>query len=211
MPLSQEKIKMIENKPNDIPSGPNYTITDPATGVMCTATTFEGLVNRVGQVRSAMGTRAGLSLREEVEKMVCQLYPQDCTGVDMATPRKRNLNLTDVIRGTVVLASFVAGGSVPVPREEAERRAQICLQCQYNVRFPTPCTGVCGELLSIAQRVAGGHGTQYDRGLHACSICACYNAAQIWIPMEHLKKGVTEDMVKQFAAVKGCWKQVNAE
>ena len=202
---------MIENKPNDNPSGGNYSVIDSATGILCIATTFEGLVNRVGQVRSAVGARAGLSLREELEKQVCEAYPGDCTGVDMTKPRKRNLTLTDVIRGTIVLASFVAAGSQPVPREEAERRAQICKVCPYNIRFPTPCTGVCGELISLAQRMAGGHGTQYDRSLHSCSICSCYNAAQIWVPLEHLKKGISGDMMKQFQAVPGCWKAACAE
>jgi hypothetical protein len=193
-------------KPHDLPSGAAYTITDPATGIQCSATSFEALVNRVGQVRAAIGARAGLSLREEVEKLVCEQYPQDCTEVDMTKPRKLNLNLTDVIRGTVVLASFVAAGSNPVPREEAERRARICQQCEYNRKFPTTCTGVCGELLSLAKRLAGGHGTQYDRGLHSCSICRCYNAAQIWVPMEFLEKGLTDDMRSQFKSVSGCWK-----
>lgn len=200
---------MIAHKPNNEPSAGSYSVTDPVTKVLCGATTFEGLIHRVGAVRTAMGAHStiGLSLREELETMICELYPQDCTGVDMSKPRKRNLTLTDVIHGTKVLASFVAAGSQPVTRAEAERRAQICKACPYNIRFPTPCTGVCGELLSIALRVSGNQGTQYDRALHSCSICSCYNAAQIWIPMEHLERGVTEDMKKQFAAVPGCWKK----
>ena len=194
--------------PHDEPSAGNYTITDPITKVPCSALTFEGLINRVGQVRAAVGAVSGLNLREWLEDEVCKAYPKDCTEVDLSKPRKLRLTLTDVIHGTVVLASFIAAGSPAVSREEAERRAQICLKCEFNIRFPTPCTGVCGELLRIAQSLSGGQGTQYDRGLHSCSICRCYNAAQIWVPLEFLAKGVTEDMKKQFAAVPNCWKQV---
>lgn len=201
---------MMATKPHETSEKGNYSVVDPATGVLCIATTFEGLVHRVGQVRTAMGARAGLSLREELEEMVCSQSPADCTAVDMTIPRKRNLTLSDVIRGTKVLASFVAAGSQPVARDEAERRAQICRACPYNIRFPTPCTGVCGELLSLAQRVAGNQGTQYDRSLFSCSICGCYCAAAIWIPLEHQCKGVTADMAKQFSAVPGCWKQCDS-
>lgn len=195
------------NLPHDIPACGHYDYFDPITKVQCSATTFDGLIARVGQVRSAMGCVAGLSLREELEKSICQRSPEDCSEVDMTVPRKLKLTLTDVIHGTKVLASFVADGSIPVPREEAERRAQICKACDFNVRFPTPCTGVCGELLNIALKVSGNQGTQYDRSLHSCSICHCYNAAQIWIPLENLEKGVTDDMKKQFNHVQNCWKK----
>lgn len=197
---------MYKPLPHDTPSSGSYAVTDPLTKILCTASTFEGLVNRVGQVRAAMGCASGLNLREELEQWICSQLPQDCTEVDMSIPQKRSLTLTDVIRGTKVLASFVLDGMKPVSREEAERRAQVCIACPYNIRFPTPCTGVCGELLNLALQFSGNQGTQYDRALKSCNVCGCYNMAQIWIPIENLKRGLTEDMEKQFKAVPNCWK-----
>lgn len=194
------------NLPHDIPACGHYDYFDPITKVQCSATTFDGLIARVGQVRSAMGCVAGLSLREELEKSICQRSPEDCSEVDMTVPRRRKFTLTDVIHGTKVLASFILDGSKPVSYEEFERRARICVACPYNIRFDTPCTGVCGELLSLAQKISGGQGTSYDRSLKSCAVCSCWNAAQCWIPVEHLAKGVTEDMRKQFKSVSGCWK-----
>ena len=192
--------------PHELPSGAAYTITDPVTRVLCTGTTLEGLISRISQVRGAMGAVCGLNLREEVERWLCEQYPQDCTEVDMSVPRKRSLNLSDIIHGSRVMASFIAHGAVPESREEAERRGAICQKCEFNKKFPLPCTGVCGELKDLAIRVSGNQGTYYDQFLHSCNICGCFLQAAIWIPLRDQCKGVTADMRKQFTQIPHCWK-----
>ena len=127
----------------------------------------------------------------------------------MTVPRKRNLNLTDVIRGSHVMIKAWISGSNPVSREEAERRGSICKTCPYNIRFPTGCAGVCGELLNIAMRVSNSQGTQNDRGLHSCAVCGCYLVVAQWLPLDVQCVAVTDDMKKQFASIPHCWKRCN--
>jgi hypothetical protein len=198
---------MTKEVPNEIPAGGSYQVVDPLTKVLCMATSLEGLVRRVGQVRSAMGAHTGTDLRAEVESWLCGDYPQDRVPVDVAKPRKRSrLLLSDVVHGTqAMIARFISGHSVP--REEAERRAQICMKCPLNTVFDKPCTGVCGTLLEIAMLASGRQGTQYDRYLHSCSICGCFLQAAIWCDLESQCKGVTPTMVAQFATLDYCWKK----
>jgi hypothetical protein len=193
--------------PHNIPTNGTYETVDRLTKLRVAAPTFEILVDKMMQNRGKIGAVCGAGMREEIENWVCEEHPEDCTIVDMNIPRKVRLTLTDVLRGSRVMASFVMGGAKPEARDEAERRAKICLGCEFNSLFPKPCVGVCGELKEMAIRISGNQGTQYDRGLHSCSICGCFLQAAIWIPLENQCKGVTETMKKQFACVKDCWKQ----
>ena len=202
--------------PNPHPASGTYTIVDRLTKVRVSATTFDGLLNSVGRVRIAMGAVSGLDLRTEVENWICEEHPEDCTGVDMTIPRKRNIMLSDVLHGTRVMVAFKLDGNPLVSRDEAMRRGEICKNCQFNQRFDKPCTGWCAELAAMVHTIIGHQGLPVDAYLHACSICACFNAAQIWLPLDILDKGLTDDMRAQFRGVTvkmpdgqtaPCWKQ----
>ena len=193
--------------PNDNPESGTYNVYDPLTRIRSSGRTFENLFDNVARTRYALGVSSGLDLRKEVEAWVCQENPNDCTGIDLTKPRKRRMTLSDVINGSRVMMSFVKSGREVVLREEAERRAQICMKCEMNQIFPMSCAGLCGPLLDTVKAIVGQQGTQYDGSLHSCSICACFNQAQIWIPLEILEKGTDENMKKQFSGVPNCWKQ----
>lgn len=192
--------------PNDNPESGTYTVYDPLTRISSSGRTFENLFDNVARTRYALGVSSGLDLRKEVEAWVCRDYPGDCTGIDLTKPRKRRLTLSDVINGSRVMMSFVKSGREVVDRAEAERRAQICKTCPFNIIFPKPCAGVCGELLNIVKVITGNQGTQYDGSLHSCSVCGCFLQAAIWLPLETQCQGVPPEMAKQFTAIPNCWK-----
>lgn len=198
---------MTQNKPNEHPASGTYTVVDPLTKVTVSSPTFEGLLNNVSRVRVAMGAVSGLDLRTEVEQWVCENQPENCTGVDMAIPRKRHLTLSDILRGTAVMVKFKLAGSPLVDRAEAERRGAICKECTFNQRFDKPCTGNCPELQSMINSVVGHQGTYYDQFLHGCGICRCSLQAAIWVPLDMQFTGMPDDMKAQFRSVKHCWKQ----
>lgn len=198
---------MTQQIPNNIPQSGCYETTDRLTKVRCAAPTFEGLIDKINHVRSAMGAVSGAGLREEVERWICEEHPEDCTGVNMAIPRKRNLTLSDIIHGTKVILDLKMRGGTLVDREEAERRGAICRYCTFNQVYTKPCTGWCNEMVALVHDIIGHQGLPVDAYLHACSICSCQNSAQIWVPLESLDKGLTDDMRAQFASVKHCWKK----
>ena len=189
---------MKRSLPHNIPASGAYEVTDRLTKVRCAAPTFEGLVDRISHVRAAMGAVSGLDLRTEVENWICEERPEDCTEVDMNIPRKRKLNLSDVIRGTRVMASFKLAGSPLVDRNEAERRGSICQHCQFNQWFAKPCTGICPELQSVVNAIVGHQGTYYDQFLNSCSICSCFLQASIWMPLFIQADGFRECNSKRY-------------
>lgn len=192
---------------NRVPYGGGYEVVDPITGVAVYGTTFKMLMNRVFEERKANGAPIGLDIENEVEGWVCAKYSNECEPADASLPGKRGLTLGDVVRGTRVLLSFKLAGSPLVPAEEAERRAKICAGCRYNVQFPMPCAGLCGELLSAVQAIIGNNATPTNNSSKSCAICKCYTGAHVWMPLEILKKGLDKDMEKAFSMIDWCWKK----
>lgn len=189
-----------------VPYGSKFEVIDPATKLTITGTTFRMLFNAACASRKANSVPEGLGFREEVMDWVCQKYPQECKPVDFSRP-KTSLSLSDVLRGTHVLVAFKLAGSPLVDSKEAERRAGICAQCKLNVAFPKPCGGLCGELKTMVDTIIGNVRTPTDNSNKSCAICRCYTSAHVWLPLDILDKGLTDDMRKQFKSVPDCWKK----
>lgn len=149
-----------------------------------------------------------------------EIQTQQCERLDPVTAdrycegegnlvRGTGLNWREVWAGTKVLASFLLAGKPLVSKDEANRRASICARCPRNVTFHKPCGGLCGELREAVTAIVGEQTTHFDDRLDACSVCGCSNSAQVWIPIEQLKLGVSEEMMGQF--VDFCWKKAGIE
>ena len=191
---------------NRIPYNSLWRYVDPYTKMEISAVTWDNLMAKIYEHRRANGNPIGLGLEDEVEDYVCQHQPDECENLDPKIPRRRNLTLSDVVRGTAVMMSFKFNGSQLVPREEAERRAQICVDCIWNQTFAKPCSGICQELHDIVSVVTQHQGTQYDSKLHSCGICGCFLQAAVWLRLEDQCLGVSEGMREQFKGVSNCWK-----
>jgi hypothetical protein len=160
--------------------------------------------------RRANGVPVGVDFENEVESWAVLAHPDEAEVWDPEMPKKIRLGLDDILRGTRVLLAFKLAGSPLVPREEAERRAGICSRCYMNQGFSRPCA-TCGGLDELVRSLVGNQRTSQDDKLQACGVCHCMNKAQVWLPLEILAKGVTEEMKNQFAKMAeltGCWKTV---
>lgn len=191
-----------------IPHGGGFRITDPATGITSYGLQFQPLLNKIETARKANGIPIGLEFEQEIERLCCESYPDECVEVDPSMPVIRSLSLSDIIRGTQVLVALKLSGGKLVDRKEAERRGEICSRCRFNVKFAKPCSGMCPELDALVRQIVGNQGMHWDQFLHSCSICGCLNSAQCWVPLDVLAKGVTPNMKAQFSNVPECWKQV---
>lgn len=191
-----------------IPYGAMYKVKDRLTGQESKANRFDLLLKAIKIAREANGIPIGLDFEREVEQWVCEDYPQECEEYNPEIPRRpRELTAGDVIRGSkVMLAQWIAGRPLE-PRQVAERRAETCVGCRYNVPIRSPCGGICTELLDIVNRVVGGKGTPLDARLGSCFICGCVLRAAVWTTLDVQCKGVDGPMKKQFASVPNCWKQ----
>lgn len=128
---------------------------------------------------------------------------QPDTFLDRRTP------VEDVMNGTRVLLAFAQAGCQIVPQAEAERRGQICARCyaRETVRGCSPCVG----LANLVAEVCGSGTTSADSILEdkVCLVCHCSARANLWIPVEVSKAGVTPEMMRNFPAF--CWKRQGIE
>lgn len=192
-----------------IPYGGGFHYTDPNSGMDIFGTTFQMVIDRTVEHRRANGYPIGLGLVDEIEEQLCLTYPNECTEGDGSIPRKTQHTLQDIVNGTRVMLAFKSSGSNIVSREEAERRAKICIGCPYNASFIKPCSGICQELRSLVNWIIDQQGTQYDSKLHSCNLCGCFLQASIWLRLEDQCVGVTNEMRDKFKFTKeryNCWK-----
>jgi hypothetical protein len=193
-----------------VPPG-GYPFKHPITGHNFNSGTYNLLLWQVRDYCTANGFPP--IPESEIEQYICeQLGPQTarrfCSG-DGISVSGVDLQWSDIWAGTKVLASFIIGGRKTVDRAEAERRAQICFLCSRNAQYSKPCGGDCPELADTVAAIVGGEGTTRDLDLHACSVCKCSNKAQVWVPIEHLKRGVTPEIMPLFPPK--CWKRQGIE
>lgn len=188
-----------------VPPG-GFKFKDPVTGHEMQRYVWEYLLDDVANHRRA-NNLPPISTEEIEDQMCNRMGKASATMCNDPRPSVDGVSLTlgDIMRGTAVIASFKLAGSPLVSQEEAERRAVICAPCLYNVNYRKPCSGVCAELVELVATIVGGAGTSRDGELSACGICRCSNMAQVWIPVEFLKKGVTDEQIEQFPAQ--CWKK----
>jgi hypothetical protein len=172
-------------------------------------TTLGMLLDRIRDYRRANAIPVGLDFESEVEREVCKFYPQECEESHPLIPNTAiRLSLSDVVDGTMNLLRFKLSGSVAVPQEEANRRAEVCINCGLNGTMLAPCSG-CDAIKKATIALAGNLTTPYDDRLQSCLICHCFNAVAVHIPLEIQNQSWNEQQKLQFQAAKqsySCWK-----
>lgn len=147
------------------------------------------------------------------EDQLCRVLPPGwCEYAHGGEPSEfldRRTPLQDIVNGTKVLAAFVASGCELVPQAEAETRGAICAGCYAReaVQGCAPCVG----LSNLVAEICGARETRADAILEgkACLVCHCAARANVWIPVEVSKEGVTPEMMRQFPDF--CWKRQQIE
>lgn len=191
-----------------VPYGGLYELSSPKSGFVGSGFNFYAIEASVLKYRRANGIPVGIGFQDELETLLCEKYPDECKETDPKIPGKpERLRLGDVILGTRVMIAFVVSGMKVVPDTEAERRAQICSACKYNVPFSKPCGGGCGELKDIVRRIVGNRKTSVEEKLNSCHVCHCYLTAAVWIPAEIQIKPLSDDKKSQFEKIAHCWKK----
>lgn len=145
----------------------------------------------------------------EAEDQLCKLLPPGWCEYDNGDSPDWFVNsrvtMDDVIRGTKVLASFIGQGMPLVDKAVAAERGAICAGCPFAASAAGcgPCTGIS----NLIAEIAGGDPLPSDSLLanKSCLICGCAARAQIWLPIELLAKGVTDDMMPKWPD--WCWKK----
>lgn len=199
--------------PKEVPHGSFIRYKDPDSGMELKSPYYTVAKSMAVKHRRANNYPIGINWDNDFDENICRNTPHlECVDLNPnAINLDQTLTLGDIVRGTHVIASLKLSGGELVPHKEAEDRAAICAQCPHNVPFVKPCKGICEELRVIVAGLVGGASTSKDHVLYSCAICRCYNAAQVHVPLEHLRKGVTPEMDEKWPTVQrgygfNCWK-----
>lgn len=130
---------------------------------------------------------AGLPLEgtyEAIEDWICAQLPEWCERHEAPRHLKTTYRKQDVLAFLEATKDAIIKGEV-VSQEEAERRANICMQCKPYNTLIEGCEGCSG----IGTLVFGviGHRTVKNLGhLKSCGICGCSLKAKIWLTKKTL-------------------------
>jgi hypothetical protein len=188
------------------PNG-GFTYTQPESGLTLTGHSWEQLVNRVKQHRVANKYPIHVNIEAEIEDQCCRNTVTDewCSEAKNLPPAPKWQRIAEVLYFTKTLAEKFLRGNQQVEQATANERASICSGCPDNVKV-YGCEG-CGRgvVEEAIRRVSGASTTAYDDQLQTCRWCGCFNAAQIWFPLEILQNNMSREIRK--ALPEFCWKK----
>jgi hypothetical protein len=102
-----------------------------------------------------------------------------------------------------IIKLWVGEGGETVSHSQAQARANVCLECPLNQKMPLE-----RELASLLKKISKLknqlilHVTGEQR-LHSCQACSCPLTSKVWVPLEYIRKGVTDEELKDFHH--DCW------
>lgn len=87
-------------------------------------------------------------------------------------------------------AAWLGDGGHPVPKEQAQSRANICMRCPKNVRKPfweflaVPAIAAVQRQLNLKDDMALK--VEGENSLHTCDGCECILKLKVWTPIKHI-------------------------
>lgn len=211
----QGKQKLIPS--NEVPPG-HFHFTCPETGYAIETLSKEELFHKIENHYRENDIPLKEGWQDEVEDRICQgLPPGWCSFVEekdqlkMGSPHSLcQITKKDLINGifslTNLLLKFIGRKEIYVSEEEAEKRAEICAKCNFNVSV-NACMGCHGmqTLLTQVAKVKGSRKTKWDHILKNCCKCKCRNEAIVHIRKDILLTGQSEKDVLEYPV--WCWKR----
>ena len=194
-------------KKHQVPPG-GYVYHDPEMDMDFSANTLAQLVEKVALIRRANNLTIPENFKSVIEDWICQRLPKSFVIGDPDPVKQRQFMPLSVVRTATEL--FMTGwrlnGSKLCTPEEADRRADICIQCEANTTNAA-CLG-CKGLLSWI-RTKNQRKTLKDSLLLVCNRCAVMNVAAIHCDEGYIKRSTAPDVLA--ALPTECWKKAICE
>lgn len=122
------------------------------------------------------------------EEMILQ---NNLQGTDWAVdderyfpPAGEGISAGDIFRALSSFGKIIASGVVLMDKTEAERRAAICTDCEFNQPIQS-CLG-CNGISALVKAVRGVRETTQDNKLNGCQKCHCPLKVKVWLPLSSI-------------------------
>lgn len=143
----------------------------------------------------------------QIEHQICQTMPNgkcnDENGLPYNGIPMTGLNIETFKQGTATLVDWWWHGRKKVSADETIRRSQICSSCQYNVPIGHCAACAMKSVHDLVNQVVAGEQLPTDNLLNACSLCSCSLRAKVRIPLDVLKRHISESILT--ATPGHCW------
>lgn len=152
-------------------------------------------------------------LRQRIVDQLCATLPDGwCSDGSMLSRLGSSVSheFARVLQGTSTLIDwFVSDNRAKVSLEEANRRASICVGCDFNAPVAGCASCQKASLNTLVNKIVGGQPTSYDASLHSCAVCGCELRAKLWIGLETLQRNMSKAQLAQLPPAhngfQGCW------
>ena len=145
------------------------------------------------------------NIERRVELYMCSEVPDGCSDVPESEVKPKKMTVGDVLRFTAMIGADMLNGRKRVDKEEANRRADICVRCPDNID-PDGCTSCNrGRMEKMVEKLTGAIATKKDSQLKSCRHCGCINKAQVWFPLDILQRFTNTEVNKALPST--CWKK----
>jgi hypothetical protein len=163
--------------------------------VKITAFDFEELLKSILEFRTRHIDLCGAqtarieAVRNDLKAYICAHFPQNCADSRGPFGAGSGIGVTNyklpIDRSGDWLAQAATKRIEHVDMALAAHRAEICAQCQHNIRWATGCAS-CNDNVQIrTQNLKGNMRTPYDRHLQMCRIFGHVNEVAVWLKDTH--------------------------
>lgn len=120
---------------------------------------------------------------ERIGDDLCYKYElQDCGAKRSSNVRR--VNMGDISRFAATLRGWAKSGMTPVNQEIADKRAETCAKCPYNVEV-TGCS-MCKKMVKTLFPALKDKRTTSHESLQSCSGCGCVLRYKVYMPADAL-------------------------
>lgn len=176
------------------PGGWRYE--QPETGYVMRSGSLRGLVALVRAHREGNGLTVG-DPEQDIHEWLCAMHPEICRR-ETAIIEKPGIGFSDVQAFVATVTELIKrkGDRSFVGKDEAERRASVCITCPHNKSLPG-----CGPCKGIASLVTLNRETSKDDSLKQCAICGCFLATKVHLDRDLIR----ETQAKDYVFPDWCW------
>ncbi len=195
------------------PSG-GWKIKVPKTGIEFKHYDYRAICNAYKNHCAANEIFLTPTWEEEFISEMCKQnthWGRSCERVSMKKIHRRKLSLTSVLSFLNMMKSWaqstLSGKAAFVSQTESNRRASICADCPMNVTLQFSCGACMGAIITLLSSIIGNRKTDRDKDLGACLVCSCSLKAAVHVPIDIQRKGLSDEIKKDFDGIEHCWKR----
>lgn len=173
-----------------------WVFKDPDTGFAYEEATEKALIQRIVNYRA----QNNLSIIQQLDQVLQNYWCSLPENAGECEPCKLKRSFLAYVKGGIALLdNILYGPEARVSQAEAERRAEICIKCPFNINPDKGWFDIWAD--NMAQKSVGDIKTKHHAKLFNCEVCSCNLRAKVWYKGD---MGLNNDQ-KQLMAGVGCW------